>query len=488
MNLREILRVVRKRWTMLVAVLALCVAGGVVLTVLTPKEYSSTAQLFVSTAGSDDTTASQLAQGNTFTQARVQSYVSVADSPRVTDVVADKVAADSGLGFTITSKQLKGEISADAPSGKVLINIHVTNRSPQRAQVLANAVADQFVYVVSDLEKTGSESLVKLTKTQDAQIPATPVTPKPLLNIGLAVLVGLILGGGLAFIRELLDNTVKSPEDLALTSKTPVLAVVPWDKRTGEQAISFRADPHGQRAEAFRQLRTNLQFIDVDNPPRIIAVTSALPGEGKTHTALNLAAALAEAGQRVCLVEADLRKPTLANILGLVGDVGLTTTLIGGAPVEDVLQNAGHNLAVMTSGPVPPNPSELLLSEQCLRTLRYIADSVDIVVIDTAPLLLVADGSDVAALADATLLTVRAGKTTHEQIRRAGEQLNNVGVRAVGTILSMNRARASGGYSYYYADYRPARQGHRNREDEAPLEIVAGSEPEASESVDVVKI
>jgi capsular exopolysaccharide synthesis family protein len=269
-----------------------------------------------------------------------------------------------------------------------------------------------------------------------------------------------VLGLGLAFLREILDNTVKNPDELGTLSALPVLGVVPWDKRATAAPISFRADMHGSRAEGFRQLRTNLQFVDPDNPPKVIAVTSALPQEGKSHTALNLAAALAEAGQRVCLIEADLRKPSLADALGVIGDVGLTSVLIGRVSLHDVLQTVGDNLQVLVAGATPPNPSELLNSEAFKHTLRTIRGRVDTVVIDTAPLLPVTDGAQIAAFADATLLVVRASKTTREQIGRAIETLANVDVTPVGVILSMAATHRGGTYSYYYGEYRP---NHRNR-------------------------
>jgi capsular exopolysaccharide synthesis family protein len=345
---------------------------------------------------------------------------------------------------------------------KVLINLHVTDRDPAQAAKLANAVATQFSKVVEALEQTtaGQPSPVKLSVTHPAQVPVGPATPRTKLDIAVAVLLGLVLGLGLAFLREMLDNTVKDPDELATLSVLPVLGVVPWDKRAAASPISFRADMHGSRAEGFRQLRTNLQFVDIDNPPKVIAVTSALPQEGKSHTALNLAAALAEAGQRVCLIEADLRKPSLADALGIVGDVGLTSVLIGHVSLTDVLQNAGDNLQVLVAGSTPPNPSELLNSEAFKHTLRTVRGSVDTVIIDTAPLLPVTDGAQIAALADATVLVVRASKTSREQITRAIETLSNVDVTPVGVILSMAATRRGGTYSYYYGEYRPV---HRNR-------------------------
>lgn len=169
--------------------------------------------------------------------------------------------------------------------------------------------------------------------------------------------------------------------------------MVPFDKATDKAPLAFRADPHGRRAEAFRHLRTNLQFIDIDRQPRIIAITSSISGEGRSTTAVNLAAGLAEAGFRVCLIEADLRRPTLGQTLGLVSEAGLTSVLVGKAAVEYVVHNAGQNLMVLTAGVIPPNPSELLASQHARAVIQEIAAQVDYTIIDTAPLLPVADGA-----------------------------------------------------------------------------------------------
>ncbi len=234
MNLRDYLRILRKRWKLIAGLLVVCLAVGVALTLTTTKKYEATAQIFVSTATADD--PQQLAQGNTFTQARVQSYTSVATSPTVTESVV------SDLGLSMTAGQLASEISADAPLNKVLINLHVTDRSPAQAALLANAVATRFGSIVEGLEQTSSRttSPVKLTVTKPAQAPSAPVVPRRKLNLALALLIGLVLGLGIAVLRELLDNTVKTPEELATQANTPVLGVVPWDKKAAQTAISFR--------------------------------------------------------------------------------------------------------------------------------------------------------------------------------------------------------------------------------------------------------
>jgi len=464
LELRDYLRVMRKGWPLVLAFIVLGCAAGIGLTVTSTKVYQASVQIFVATSGG--ATAADLANGNTFTQERVQSYTSIATAPDVTRPVIQK------LGLKITQEELAGQISADAPQNKVLINLQVTDTNPEQAAKLANAVAAQFDTVVQNTEQTDANGKpsVKLTVIHPATVPGAPIKPSTIINIGLGFVLGLLVGLGVVILRDVLDNTVKGPQDFAELG-VPVLGYVPFDKRTPRALVAFRSDPHSARSEAYRQLRTNLQFVNVDHAPRIIAVTSAIPGEGKTTTAVNLAAALAEGGYRVCLVEADLRRPTLAKSLGLVGDVGFTTVLIGKAPVEAVLQNAGRNLAVLTSGPVPPNPTELLISAQANAVIRQIAEKVDYTIIDTAPLLPVADGAEVAAIADATLVVHHAGKSTREQAARSVEALAKVGTKPVGIVLNMitrGRGRYDDEYGYYYAAYRPQRS--RRAKDEAPAE------------------
>jgi len=495
LDLRDFLRILRKGWPLALSFVVAGLALGAGLTLATSKVYQASVQVFVATSTTDS--AAQLQAGNTFTEDRVQSYTSIATSPAVTA----RVIAE--LGLRLTDTQLAAKISADAPQSKVLINLHVTDHNARQAAALVNAVAARFNTVVQGTEQTGTDGkpVVKLTVIHPATVPPSPIKPNRVLNLALGLVLGLLAGLSVVVLRDVLDNTVKGPEDFEQLG-VPVLGYVPFDKRTAKSPIAFRSDPHGPRAEAYRQLRMNLQFINVDDVPHIIAVTSAVPGEGKSTTALNLAAALAEGGFRVCLIEADLRRPTLAKTLGLIADVGFTTALIGRAPIESLLQDAGNNLAVLTCGPVPPNPSELLISEQARTIIGRIADNVDYTIIDTAPLLPVADGAEVAALADATLIVHHAGKSTREQASRAVEALAKVGERPVGVVLNMiTRSRGSydDQYGYYYSSYRPqqepgaakrppamppawaARAGAEQTDVDpflsAPAEAFAGSEP-----------
>ena len=481
MDLRDYLRVLRKGWPLILAFVILGLAAGIGLTLSTTKVYESSSQISVvvppGSGGSDS-----LAQGSTYGQNLVQSAITFATSPLLTERVAKEVNANKKTD--LTSNGLAAKISADAPLNKTLINLHVTDHDPALAAYLVNRVTARYITVLTAAEPKDSTGrpVVTLTVAHPGQIPGSPIKPNKLLNIGLGFVVGLLIGVGVVVLRDVLDNTIKDGSDFA-EAGVPTMGVVPFDKRTVTTPIAFRADPNSARSEAYRQIRTNLQFVNVDNPPRIISVTSALPGEGKSTTSLNLAAALAEAGSRVCLIEADLRRPSLAKALGLVGDVGFTTALIGKTPVQDVLQNAGQNLAVLTSGPIPPNPSELLITDHARQIIQEVASHVDFVIIDTPPLLPVTDGATVATLADATLLVARAGKTTRDQGTRSLEALEKVGRTPVGVVLSMV-TRGRGGYSYEYGYYYTANE-RPDKMNTASVGIAGGqSAPDSPISLD----
>src|SRR5579875_1574291 len=379
-DLRDYLRVLRRGWHIVLAFVAIGLLAGVALTVTTKKVYEASAQIFVATLNTS-TDLSALSQGGTFAASEVQSYTSLVNAQPILVFVEQKLDTKHKTNpvlypKTYPTNELASKITADAPLNKVLLNVHATDHSPATAELIANEAASYFTTYISnkvEQQTATGQAVVKASVVHKAQIPSAPVKPNKVLNIALGFVLGLLLGVGAVILRDVLDNTVKGPEDFEPLG-IPVLGMVPLDKRTARQPIAFRADPHSSRAEAYRQLRTNLQFVNVDKQPRIIAVTSAIPGEGKTTTAMNLAAALADAGHRVVLVEADLRRPNIAKTLGLVPDVGFTTVLIGQATIEDALQNAGRNLAVLTSGPVPPNPSELLITDQARHIIRTLAD------------------------------------------------------------------------------------------------------------------
>ncbi len=457
MDLHGFLKALARRWPTVAVCLVLAVGAALAVTSLSTPAYEARTQLFVATHTGED--SAQLAQGQSFSQARVQSYAEVVTSRQVTAPVVKQ------LGLRITPEQLASQITAAAPLNTVLIDITVRDTAPKRAARIANAVAQQFSSVVERLEtpkrpadakrskksRTSGDtpvSPVSLGVTQEAVAPTDPVSPRPLLNLAAGAFGGLLLGAGVVVLRETLDTTFKASETLGEYTALPTLGTIPYDKNAPRRPL-VGTDAHSKRAEAFRKLRTNLQFSQVDDPPRIIVVTSSVPNEGKTNTAVNLALSLAEAGVSTCLVDGDLRRPCVAATFGLVKDAGLTTVLIGQARIEDVMQQVAGGLSVLASGAVPPNPTELLASARMKEVLRDLADTYEVVIVDTAPLLPVADTIGLASLAQGTLLVVRAAKTSRDQVRTAADSLGRVGVRVLGTVLSMAPVPKGSRYGRY---------------------------------------
>ncbi|MBC2906877.1 polysaccharide biosynthesis tyrosine autokinase [Streptomyces cupreus] len=455
MDLHGFLKALARRWLTVAVCLVLAVGAALAVTNLSTPVYAASTQLFVATRSGEDTV--QLSQGQTFSQARVQSYAAIVSTRQVTGPVVRE------LRLRTTPEELASQITAEAPLNTVLINITVQDPDPKRAAEIANAVAACFSAVVERLEtpkpmgpgrKPGTPpepvSPVSLGVTQHAIAPSDPVSPRPLINLAAGVLAGLLLGAGFVALRETLDTTFKTSQALGELTGLPGLGAIPYDKGAPAQPL-ITAAVHSKRAEAFRKLRTNLQFAQIDDRPRIIMVTSSLPGEGKTNTSVNLALSLAEAGVSTCLVDADLRRPCVAKTFGLVQDAGLTTVLIGQARVEEVMQQTSNRLAVLASGAMPPNPTELLASARMSEVLDELTSTYEVVIVDTAPLLPVADTIGLAPLAQGTLLVVRASKTNHDQVRTAVEALDRVGGRVLGTVFNMTVPPKGDRYGMYGA-------------------------------------
>lgn len=310
----------------------------------------------------------------------------------------------------------------------------------------------------------------ELTRAGGAQIvsaavePGAPVAPTPRRNALAALALGLTLGVGLAFVREYLDDSVKSKDDLeAATGGTWVLSTVPavttWRDRTAPRLVTATAST-SPAAEAYRTLRTGVQFMGLDRPMAVVQVTSPSAAEGKTTTLANLGVAFARAGLRTVVVDADLRRPRLHEFFGLSNDVGLTSVLLGDVEPWDAVVPADRepSLAVLPAGPVLPNPSELLSAARTAEILRMLREECDVVLVDSPPVLPVTDALIVGGLVDGVVLVARASSTTARDVRRAVEQLSQVGAPLVGTVL--NGAGAVGPYGY---GYDPGERGVERR-------------------------
>jgi capsular exopolysaccharide synthesis family protein len=444
-TLQDFIKLVRNRWVTIVVTALITTLAAITYSLLKTPLYEASTRLFVSTTSGAST--SDLYNGNRLSQERVLSYTQLLMGETLAQRTIDR------LELNANAKNLKETITAKSKPETVLIDVSVVDTSPVRARDIANAVSDEFVVMARELEtpSLGERPDARVVVEQRASVPETPVIPKTKRNLALGVILGGMLGLGLAFLRDLLDNTVKTQETLEEITGTGAVGYIPLDKKLTETpAISFDTD-NSASAEAFRKLRTNLQFLAVDHPPRVIVITSSSPSEGKSTTSINIALALAEAEHSVALVDGDLRRPRLAKYLDVLGSVGVSTVLSGGAALDEVLQTTKFpRLMVLAAGPTPPNPSELLGSLAAEKMLAELRSRFDYVIIDSAPLLAVTDGAILAAKSDGALVVVKAGKTRRDQLSHAIGMLHDVGATLLGAVLTMMPTRGSGAYSYNY--------------------------------------
>ncbi|MGE2724321.1 polysaccharide biosynthesis tyrosine autokinase [Mycolicibacterium pulveris] len=448
MTLQDFVKLLRTRWLIICATVAVCLLGAVALNLLTTPLYEASTRLFVSTTSGASVT--EMYQGNRFSQERVISYTELLMGETLAQRTIDKLDLD------MSADALQDNVKASAKLDTVLINVAVLDESPVRARDVADALSDEFVVMVRELETPpdGTQPDARVVVEQRASIPESPVTPKTTRNLLIGLMLGVLFGIGLAVLRDVLDNTVKDKQTLEEVTGVGLVGSIPLDKdRRKEPAISFENESSAI-AEAFRKLRTNLQFLAVDNPPRVIVVTSSMPSEGKSTTAINLALALAEAEHNVVLVDGDLRRPRLDKYLDVVGSAGFSTVLAGGASLSDVLQKTRFSgLSVLTSGAIPPNPSELLGSMAAKKVLEDLRTQFDYVVVDSSPLLAVTDAAVLAAKADGVLIMARFGQTKRDQLTHAVGALKDVGAPILGAVYTMTPSRGTSSYSYSYSYY-----------------------------------
>jgi non-specific protein-tyrosine kinase len=298
-----------------------------------------------------------------------------------------------------------------------------------------------------------AQSIDSVIVVEPAQAPQDPIKPRTLMNTLLAAVVGCMLAVGVVFLIEYLDDTIKTPDDVKSTINLPTLgAVTRIEGAEIEDKLVTANLPRSPVSEAYRILRTNLQFSAVDRPLKTLLVTSANPIEGKSLTAANLSVVMAQAGLSVVIVDTDLRRPVQHRIFRLAKEDGLTNVLLHSNPdPDDYLQTTKvENLRVLTSGPLPPNPSELLGSERMSKLIEHLKEQVDIVLFDSPPCLAVTDAAVLSSQLDGVLLVVDAGASRRELAARAVEGLRKVGGNMLGAVLNKVSPRGSGYYYYYY--------------------------------------
>ena len=448
LELRDYMRILRRNWILIVSSALLGVLTASLFTLMIAPKYTATTRLFVATQSSGS--VQELQQGNTFTQARVKSYVETVSTPAVLQPAIDS------LGLDVSPLELSQSVDASADLNTVIITISAFSDSPVQSAAIAQAIGDSLVETVEQLESpaVGGISPVKLSVITPAVAPSAPSSPDAPLNVITGFLVGLAIGLGLALLRATMDTKIRGEDDLRRVTELPVLGGIAFDSEAAKKPLITDSAPQGTRAESFRQIRTNLQFTHVDTASKTILVTSSIPAEGKTTTAINLAIALADSGQTVALVDADLRRPRVDEYLGLERNAGLTTALAGQIEVDDLLQPWGeHGLYVLTSGRVPPNPSELLGSEAMKRVIEHLEGSYDVVIIDAPPLLPVTDAAVLAPQVGGVLLVTGSHIVTTRDLEKSIAALTMVDANVMGVVMNKLPTRGPDAYSYSYYSY-----------------------------------
>lgn len=453
-TLRKYLTVFRRNWWIFLATMLLGGVSGFVYSTTQEPIFEAQASGIVVSASESKDTGSSLA-ADSLAKSKATSYVSIATSQMVARDVKEALASNLSEGA------LLGSVTVVAPNATNIVSVTAKADTPQQARDLAKTWVESTSNVAAEVD---SDRSVALKPLGAPALPTAPVSPNVKLMVAAGIGVGLVLSLGLAIGRFLFDRRIRSRQSV-MDMGSPVIAAIPFEKKLRkERGKSGRIGVHLSFGfdESIRELRTNLSFVDVDHPPRVLLITSAAPGEGKSSVSANLAAAMAATGSTVIIADVDLRRPTVADTFGLRKTPGLTDVLSGRAGLDETLQEVEGtaNLWALPAGRIPPNPSELLGSQSMQTLIRELSEHA-ILILDAPPVLPVTDAVVLSKFADATIVVIGAGKTTVDQLQRALTSLETVGSKAAGLVLNRVPSRGAGASDYEYysaAAYAPTDQ------------------------------
>jgi capsular exopolysaccharide synthesis family protein len=432
---REWVHELAGRWRWIAGGLGLGLLTAGALATLSPPVYAAHATLYVSPAvPSPD--AQSVYQGGLFSQQRMKSYVALITGTRVAQDVVDT------LGLRAPAEEVAQQISAVAQTDTVILTVTAEDSSADGAAQLANATAGSFRELVTRLEQTPDatrESPVRVQVVQRASPHTTPIAPALSVYLVLGGILGLLVGLGAAALRKALDDTVRSTAVLQGVMDAPVLGTIPVaeEPRGGAAASEMPS-----QVEAYRRVRTCLHHGSPGLSRGVLVLASAVRGDGRSTVVCNLAEAMAAGGDRVLVVDADMRRPALGDRLGTDDGRGLTDVLVGGCSLSQAIESPTGSFDVLFAGRVPANPSELAGSQQLADVLGELRQRYDVVLLDSPPLLEVTDGAELAAHADGTIVVSRFGRTTYSQVGGAVEALRGASARLLGGLVTMVPPRA----------------------------------------------
>lgn len=445
MDLLGYLRLLRRRWWIIALAVLVSVGGAIGATQLQHKRYHTSTRLLVSGSSSlsvvDEITRRQLAQQ------RAVLFSQIATTDPV--VRAAENAANEAVPGQPKVESASPAVTAVASGSDPFLTITVAANTPEAAQAVANAYAGVLPRELSKLDQLPSVADSLLTVVNPAPLPSAPYAPRPLRNALIGLALGLVLGIAAALIRETLDTTLRDSDEVRRITRATVLGVIP--REFDDERLPAATRPHSRRSEAYRQVRTNLEFAAGDEPPRSFVVTSAGQGEGKSTTVANLALLISRAGKRVAIVDADLRKPTLASFFNATSDYGLSDVLSGRADLRGAVQLiAGEKIAVLASGPPVARPSELLSSPAMEQVLNQLRTDFDLVIVDSPPVLAITDALLVGKHTDGMIVVTRMRRTTRSGLRRSIEAVERVHARLLGVVINGAVEAADKRYGYGY--------------------------------------
>lgn len=514
MELRHYIELIlTRKWIIIQAAIFTAIVAAV-FTLTQPPSYKATAKIFVKGNQGESLFPDGATQFWTDPDRGIQNQMELLKA----NTVATRVVKN--LGLDSTAESLAGSILTSHLKGTDIIELGYVDIIPERARDVVNYYAIEYInsrreesirqlsvaikQLKAKIEDVKMEQIALATKMSEndeslrrrlefelafsnqlhtilaekyetlridqtlkkggaelyepARLPAAPINTSPVRNGILGLIAGALLGAGIAFLIEHIDNTVKTPEDATKHFGLPTIGQIPSREFGNErwvprESLVLSFHPKSSTAEAYRALCNNLKFLNHDGDIRSIMVASALPGEGKSTTVANIAAALAEIGYQVIVICCDLRKPSLHKIFGVSNEIGTTNVIIGDLTVDDVLKETEiQGLKIIPSGPSPPIPSELLNSPNMSKLISECKSRASFVIIDTPPVLLVTDASVIAPAVDGVIALASAGRTTFEAVKRFKDTFEKTGARLLGVVLShIDNVKRYGNYYYYYS-------------------------------------
>ncbi len=393
------------------------------------------------------------------------------ESQRYAEPIANWESRMAEIGAEIEDldQQINAYAAAESPEEQTLLSRLETQRNEARIRYT------EAFNELNDLQVSQIQESNNIQPIEPAAVPGSPIRPRVMNNTLLAAAVGGMLALGIIFLIEYLDDTVKTPDQVMEDTGLSTLGAVAFIKgdQPGDRVVTH-IRPRDPISEAYRVLRTNLSFSAIDKELQDLLITSSSPGEGKSTTVANLATVMAQTGKRVIIVDADLRRPVQHKVFALPNNQGLTTALLDQkTAVSSHIQSTPiRNLRVMTSGPIPPNPAELLNSQRMAQVLAELREEAEIIIYDTPPVLTVADASILSSQVDGCILIIETGKTRRDTFIQAAQRLHKTGSNLFGVVMNRLRPGRSGYYYdyyyYYYHYYGAYEQENRARRSSKP--------------------